>query len=303
MNRCLKEKLWLIYAIFAALSWGLWGILTKLISSNISPFATHFMFTIGMLFSLPFVIRKCKIREVSRKGFIWGISAGVLAALGNVSVYQSFSMGGQAAVVIPITNLYPIITIVIALFVFKEKLHWLNGIGILIVIPAIIILSGQSQIFIHPVHFLQSIEVKLWLLFAFLSLLLFGLFSASQKVTTNLISAEWSYISFIAASILLSICFTAFGMVDFNFSYMTFWIGSLAGVLDGLGVFAIYLAYKAKGSASQVSSIAASLQQVFTIVLAVFFLKEHLDVDVEIGIFLAILGSLLLSWERQNKRK
>lgn len=301
MNRYLKEKLWLIYAILAALSWGLWGILTKLISSDISPFVIHFMFTIGMLFSLPFVIRKCKIREVSRKGFIWGISAGVLAALGNVSVYQSFSMGGQAAVVIPITNLYPIITIVIALFVFKEKLHWLNGIGILIVIPAIIILSGQSQIFNHPIHFLQSIEVKLWLLFALLSLLLFGLFSASQKVTTNLISAEWSYISFIAASILLSVCFTAFGMVDFNFSHKTFWIGSLAGVLDGLGVFAIYLAYKAKGNASQVSSIAASLQQVFTIVLAVFFLKEHLDFDVEIGIVLAILGSLLLSLERQNK--
>jgi len=303
MNGCLKEKLWLIYAILAALSWGLWGILTKLISSDISPFATHFMFTIGMLFSLPFVIRKCKIKEVSRKGFIWGIGAGVLAASGNVSVYQSFSLGGQAAVVIPITNLYPIITIVIALLVFKEKLNWLNGIGILIVVPAIIILSGQSQIFNHPVHFFQSIEVKLWLLFAFLSLLLFGLFSASQKITTNFISAEWSYISFIAASILLSFSFCVFGMVDFNFSHKTFWIGSLAGVLDGLGVLAIYLAYKAKGKASQVSSIAATLQQVFTIVLAVFFLKEHIKFDAVIGIVLAVLGSLLLSWEKQNNRK
>lgn len=58
-----KKQRWLFYTILAALSWGFWGILTKSISSEISPFTTHFMFTIGMLFSLPVVVRKCKVRK------------------------------------------------------------------------------------------------------------------------------------------------------------------------------------------------------------------------------------------------
>jgi drug/metabolite transporter (DMT)-like permease len=104
------------------------------------------------------------------------------------------------------------------LLVFKEKLSYMNGIGILIVVPAIILLSGQSQIFYDPVHFFQGLGLKIWLLFAFLSQVLFGLFSASQKVTTRYLSAGWSYICFIVASILVSVCFIVFGLLNFNFS-------------------------------------------------------------------------------------
>ena len=76
------------------------------------------------------------------------------------------ALEGLAAVVIPVTNLYPLVTIVIALLVFKEKMHWLNGIGILVVVPAIIMLSGQSQIFDDPSLFFKNIGLKVWLLFA-----------------------------------------------------------------------------------------------------------------------------------------
>ena len=164
-----KKQRWLLYTILAALSWGFWGILTKSISSEISPFTTHFMFTIGMLFSLPVVVRKCKVKELNRKGMMWGIGAGIIAVCGNVSVYQSFSLGGQAAVVIPLTNLYPLITIIIALLIFKEKLNWLDGIGILIVVPAILLLSGQSQMFSDPGAYFQTIGLQKWLVFAFIN--------------------------------------------------------------------------------------------------------------------------------------
>jgi uncharacterized membrane protein len=299
MSSFLKKKVWLVYTVLAAFSWGIWGVLTKFISCDISPFVTHIMFTTGLLFTLPLVIRDFKIREVSIKGISFGICGGILAALGNVSVYESFKLGGQAAVVIPFTNLYPLITILIALFVFKEKLHWINGIGIIIVIPAIILLSGQSQIFIDPVLFFQTTGLRIWLLFAFLSLLLFGFFSASQKVISGYLSTNWSYISFVISSVLVSACFIAFGLIDFNFSLKTFWIGSMAGFLDGLGVLAIYSAYTAKGKASKISSIASTLQQVFTIVLALVFLKERIYLAAFTGMLLAIFGSFLLSWEQK----
>lgn len=295
----MKGRMWLLYTILAAFSWGIWSVLTKFISIDVSPFVTHLMFTTGALFTLPVVIRKCRIKGMSIKGISFGIGASILVLLGNVSVYQSFKLGGQAAVVIPFTNLYPLVTILIALLFFKEKLNWINWAGIITIIPAIIFLSGQSRIFSDPEHFFQTVELKAWLLFAFLALLLFGIFSASQKVVTNYLSTGWSYLSFVVSSVLVSVIFIVTGLIDFNFSQKTFLIGSMAGFLDGLGVLAIYSAYRARGKASKVSSIGSTMQQVFTIILALVFLHERINLTIFTGIVLAILGAYLLLWEQK----
>jgi drug/metabolite transporter (DMT)-like permease len=300
MKNYFQERMWLVYAILAAACWGVWGVLAKFISSDISPYANHLLFTLGMLFTLPLVIRKCKMRDAKLTGIAWGLIAGLLAVVGNVAVYKSFSTGGQAAVVIPVTNLYPLVTIVIALLVFKEKMHWLNGLGILIVVPSIVMLSGQSQIFDQPSLFFQTIGLKIWLVYALVALLFWGLFSAAQKVTTNYISAEWSYLSFIASSILLSLGFIVFGLVKVEFTPQTMLVGSLAGMLNSLGVLASFAAYRSEGKASQVTAIAGSLQPVFTIVLAILFLKEKLLWIETLGIGLAIIGALFLSVEKKT---
>jgi uncharacterized membrane protein len=296
-----KHKIWFFFTALAALCWGIWGVLSKFISDDISPFTNQILFTIGMLTTVPFIAKRCKAKEFSYKGIILGFIAGILAILGNVSVFQSFGSGGLAAVVIPLTNLYPLVTIIIALLIFKEKLNWLNGIGILIVIPAILLLSGQILLLKDPLAFFSALKFEAWLIFALIAMLLFGLFSACQKVTANQVSSEWSYISFLASSVFVSVIFIILGMVDFSFSKQSFWVGSMAGMLDSLGVLFIYSAYRVKGKASQVSTIAASLQQVFTIAVAILFLKEEL-VSIElIGIVLAILGASLLTLEGNEK--
>ncbi len=300
MNNNLTKWRWLLYAILASLTWGVWGILTKFISGDINPFTIHFMFTTGALFTLPLVIRRCKIAEVNIKGILFGTGAGILVVLGNVSVYQSFKMGGNASIVIPFTNLYPLVTIMIALTVFKEKLSWVNGLGVLIVVPAIIIISGQSQIFSDPAGTFQSTGPGIWLMFAFLSLILFGFYNASQKVIAGKLTTAWAYLSFLISSFLVSVCFMAFGLIDFHFPGKMFWYGSTAGFLDGLGVLAIFSAYRAGGKASKVSTIASTLQQVFTVIMAIIILKERIDLVIFCGIIMAICGSYLLSVESKK---
>ncbi len=296
-----REKKWLIFAIAAALCWGIWGILAKFISNDISPYLNHLMFTVGMLFTLPIVIPRCRRSQLNLKGVLWGLVAGILAITGNIAVYQSFGTGGLAAVVIPVTNLYPLVTILIAVLVLKEKMHWLNGIGILIVVPAIIILSGETQIFSDPKAFFEGLGLKVWLLFALVALVFWGLFSAAQKVTTNHISAEWSYLTFIFSSILISLGFLIAGLIETGFNGNTFMIGSLAGMLNGLGVLAAFSAYRNEGKASLVTTIAGALQPVFTIFLAIIFLGERLTPIELFGIALAILASLFLSVEKKDK--
>ena len=156
-----KKNSWAIYAMLAGVCWGVWGVLAKLVSSDITPFVNHFLFTIGMLFTLPFIINKCKKAEINVKGIVYGIISGILAVIGNIAVYKAFANGGQAAIVIPITNLYPLVTIIIALVVFKEKLNWVNAIGLFLAVPAILILFGEPLLFSDPVAFFKKMGLSL----------------------------------------------------------------------------------------------------------------------------------------------
>lgn len=296
----MKTNAWIYYSIAAALFWGVWGVIAKLISEDVNPFANHVLFTIGMLFTLPLVLKKIRNEKPNRKGIIWGIISGIFAVTGNVAVFQAFSSGGLAAIVIPLTNLYPLVTIGIALLVFKEKLNWINGIGILIAIPAVVMLSGQMLLFDNPSEFFQKIGLNSWLIFSLVALVFWGVFSAAQKVTTNYISAEWAYAAFIVSSVFISLVFIGLGKVNFDFSNKTLLLGSLAGMLNGLGVLSSFAAYKAEGKASQVTTIAGALQPVFTIVLAIIFLSESIKSLELIGILLAIVAALALSYEKKK---
>lgn len=299
----MKKNAWIYFSIAAALFWGVWGVVAKFISEDVNPYANHVLFTIGMLFTLPLVVGKIRKETPNQKGIGWGLVSGVLAVTGNVAVFQAFTSGGLAAIVIPLTNLYPLVTIVIALLVFKEKLNWLNGLGILLAIPAVIMLSGQTLLFDDPGAFFKSIGLNSWLLFSLVALFFWGVFSAAQKVTTNHISAEWAYAAFIVSSVVISLLFMVMGKVSFDFSRQTLLLGTLAGMLNGLGVLCSFAAYKAEGKASQVTTIAGALQPVFTIVLAILFLSEKISYVEIIGISIAIVAALALSYEKKTVPK
>lgn len=296
----MKKNAWIYFSIAAALFWGVWGVVAKFISEEVNPYANHVLFTIGMLFTLPLVIGKIRKETPDKKGIGWGLVSGVLAVIGNVAVFQAFTSGGLAAIVIPLTNLYPLVTIVIALLVFKEKLNWLNGLGVLLAIPAVIMLSGQRLLFDDPSAFFKSIGLNSWLLFSLVALFFWGVFSVAQKVTTNYISAEWAYAAFIVSSVVISLIFMVMGKVSFDFSRQTLLLGSLAGMLNGLGVLCSFAAYKAEGKASQVTTIAGALQPVFTIILAIAFLAESVTYIELIGIAIAIVAALALSYEKKK---
>jgi drug/metabolite transporter (DMT)-like permease len=297
-----KPEGWMLYSVAAAFFWGTWGVVAKLISDEVNPFTNHVLFTAGMLFTLPLVMRKFRKTKPNRPGILWGLLAGGLAVTGNVAVYQAFRAGGLAAIVIPVTNLYPLVTIAIAMLVFKEKLNRINAIGILLAIPAVVMLSGERLLFEDPVAFFRTIGLDSWLLYALLALFFWGVFSAAQKETTNHISAEWSYASFIFSSVLIAMFFWGFGWTDLDLSTQTLAFGSLAGMLNGLGVLASFAAYRAEGKASKVTTIAGTLQPVFTIVLALIFLSESLSLIESLGIGLAIVGALTLSYEKPKAR-
>jgi drug/metabolite transporter (DMT)-like permease len=299
----LKEKKWLWFAITAGLLWGIWGIIAKGISGDVSPFMNHILFTCGMIFTIPIVIRKCKWATLSKKGALWAIIAGTFAISGNVAVFYAFSLGGQAAIVIPLTNLYPLITIIVAVIFLKEKLNGWNIVGLLLAIPAILLLSGQHLLFENPRAFLSSINGESWLLYALCALICWGLFSLSQKIATNHISAEWSYAIFIFTSVIISMLFVLAGKWQTGLSQSNWVAGIIAGAVNGGGVLASFAAYREKGKASSVTTIAGTLQPVFTILLAMVLLNEIFGGKEFTGMLLAIAGGVLLSIENNTTKQ
>lgn len=293
---------WLAYAIIAGLCWGVWGTLAKFISEDVSPYMNHILFTIGMLFTLPFVIRRCRRKQLNKKGTLWGFVAGFFAISGNIAIYYAFTSGGEASIVVPLTNLYPMVTIFIAFLFLKERLNVLNIAGLCMALPAIVLLSGYYSLLTDPAAFVKTVELENWFWFSLISFLCWGIFSASQKITTNNLSAEWAYVIFVVSSVLFSVGFLIAGKADLALSGKSAFLGSIAGMLNGLGVLASFAAYKAEGKASAVTTVAGALQPVFTIILAMAFLQEQFSTPEGIGIVLAIIGALLLSYEKSAKK-
>ena len=296
----LKQRMWIVFAVFAAILWGLWGVVSKINSESSSPFMNHILFTLGMVITVPLVIKNTKKTAFNRKGFLWGMASGVFAVAGNLAIYFAFVKGAQASVAIPVTGLYPLVTIILAFFMFNEKVNWVQLIGILIAIPAIILLSGEYAIFSNTANFFGIIDFGGWFVLCLVALFCWGIFSALQKKASNFTSASWCYISFIISAIIISIFFIGNNLAANSLNPKILALGILAGVLNGFGVLLSFSAYRANGKAGTVTVIIGVLQPIFTILPAVLILNEKLNTYMVIGIILAIIGSVFLSFEKKN---
>ena len=174
--------------------------------------------------------------------------------------------------------------------------------GIFFSVPAILLLSGETLLFTNPTAFFKGIGLNTWFLFSLAAIVCWGVFSACQKITTNYISAEWSYASFVITSVIITIAFLVAEKLEFHVRSKIFSLGAVAGIVNGLGVLASFAAYRAEGNAAAVTTIAGALQPVFSIVLVLIFLDESLSMIEIMGIVLAILGALLLSFEPQKPK-
>jgi bacterial/archaeal transporter family protein len=71
-------------------------------------------------------------------------------------------------------------------------------------------------------------------------------------------------------------------------------LGTIAGVLLGAGGIALYAAYRG-GSNTAVVTTATSLYPMFTVVLAVLFLRERITARQSVGMVFAVAAIVILS--------
>lgn len=136
------ESRWLLCALLATLSWGLWAFLPKIALQTLPPGDLIFYESFGNLIPAVaiFIFMRGRIR-MNVPG-IRLIILGSLAAFGSILAYLYALDQGKVAVVVTVTAMYPVVTILLAWAILKEKITPRQCAAIILALIAIYLLAG-----------------------------------------------------------------------------------------------------------------------------------------------------------------
>jgi transporter family protein len=132
---------WLRYALLCIFWWGLWGFLSKIGSEAASPLQMQILFTLGMLPVAVGMLWQMRWKlDRNRGGVTYGILSGVATGLGTLGYYAALRQQ-NASVVTPVTGLFPVLTVMLAFVVLRERLNKVQMGGMLLALASIVVLS------------------------------------------------------------------------------------------------------------------------------------------------------------------
>ena len=133
---------WFWYSTLCVLSWGVWALLSKVGSNEIPADTMQFLFTFGALpVALILLIGRRFNLEKSSKGIFYAVANGILSGIGGLAFFAAFRSGRNTAVIASATSLYPMITVALAVTILRERLTWVQVVGLGFAAAAIVIFS------------------------------------------------------------------------------------------------------------------------------------------------------------------
>lgn len=135
-----------------------------------------------------------------------------------------------------------------------------------------------------------------WFWLSVVAIVLWGITGVTQKLSTNNISAQFSFLGFAVAFIPIALVIAWAFPVDRNPGLSIFLLGALGGLLNGLGVLTSFAAFESGGKASVVVPI-ISLYPLVTVLGAWALFHESISALNWVGIVLAPIAAWLLSGE------
>ena len=136
------NRLWLWYSLLTIVFWSAWALLSKAASDAIPSPTMQVLFTLGSTLVMICLLLKLRFR-VSRnaRGVAYGLLNGVFAGLGGIAFFEALRRGGPASLVVPLTSLYPLITVLLAIIVLRERLNGRQYVGVAVAMVALFLLA------------------------------------------------------------------------------------------------------------------------------------------------------------------
>ena len=85
-------------------------------------------------------VRRFRI-EPSFLGAFYSIAVGLLGGIGGLAFFAACRTGGNTSAITAATAMYPLITVVLAVVILREKLTWLHIVGLVFAAMAFVLFS------------------------------------------------------------------------------------------------------------------------------------------------------------------
>lgn len=132
------------YFILILLAWGLWGFFGKYALKFLNPISLILFETIGaiviQLAVLLFLFFSKYKFETSAAGISLAMLVAFFGVIGTVLFFFTLSKT-KASILVPLTALYPVVTVLLSFAFLKEKITLVQGIGIVLAVVAGVLLS------------------------------------------------------------------------------------------------------------------------------------------------------------------
>lgn len=127
--------------LIAILGWGIGSIFYKVANDNMHPIMVSGCATFVFLVLLPLAFLFLKFdTKVTSTGVIAAMIGGLCMCIGSMGYFFALR-NGHAGLTTILTSLYPALTLLISMFLFKETLTFRQGIGIVFAIISFILLA------------------------------------------------------------------------------------------------------------------------------------------------------------------
>ena len=302
-----RRYAWLFYCLLAIGMWGLWGIVAKAAETEVKPVPMQVISTAGVLVVWVLLLSP-NVRKVApggerRRHLLLGgafaFGTGLCGGIGNLAMLKSFNEGAEASAVLPLTGMFPLVTVLLAIVILRERLNVIQAIGMVVALVAIY-LFNRSAGGAPTASSGWEAWVSRWVAYALVALVLWGIAGVLQKLATNHISSELSTVLFAAAFVPVAVFLMLTDQMTWTLSGKGWALVLLYGALIGFGTLVLFAAYR-DGKASVVTALYA-LYPALTVLLAIPIFDERMSYQKAAAIGLALAAGVALSYEGQPAR-
>jgi drug/metabolite transporter (DMT)-like permease len=223
------------------------------------------------------------------RGIGWALVGGVASCLGNIPFFDALT-SAKASAVVPVTALYPLVTVLLAVLMLRERLGRAQAAGIALSLVAIYLLNVPEE---------RGL-LSGWLLVALVPVVLWGIAGFLQKVSTTDVSGERSAVWFLAAFVPVGAAIPLWEPLPTELPWRLWAMAALWGFALALGNYAATVAYARGGKASVITPL-VGLYPLASIAAAVLFFGERIGPREGVGIALALVSIAALSREPASR--
>src|SRR4051812_19578101 len=142
-----RSRAWLFFSLLAIVLWGVWGVVSKSAGLNLpAPADVHLQVisTLGVVPIALLLIASPNFRKHPgsvRRGIAFGFITGLCGSIRNLCFFASLDRGGEASTVLPLTSVYPLVTVVLAVLILRERLNRVQVLGMAVALAALFLFN------------------------------------------------------------------------------------------------------------------------------------------------------------------